>query len=814
MSPLLTSISISDFRSINGTVTVPLNAPVVLVHGPNGAGKTSVLSAIELALTGEILAMQRTDANYQSHLIHRGASQSQILLDGTDVANSSPLPHRNIIKPGSIDGGALLSGDVKRFFSERCYLAQATLGRLLEIYQNASSREESALTRFVKDLLGLDALDALIAGLHATSDVRNIRRLSPEYAEAEKAIQAIEARLADSTAKLAALSNVAAQQRSAIHAALASLGIAPQGFPTAIALPTDIETLLGSNDDEQRLIMLNRRRRDLASLHQRALPLSTAADAFDEAAAAAAAQQARASLDIWRSSAGTLIETMIGELRTIFPDLPSVASTDPTTAFETATTRVGAELRRCTHAIASDDTLAAEVERLTHAIEQSRARVALADEQLASITGEVEGLSRALASIIPHIHSDDCPVCGRDYREVSGDPLVRHVSAQVARLIEQADRLQGLGLSRASAVAEQSKAERERDTAVGKRLGSEARGLLKARISELTESGRRLAGLAETVEIGATTIRFDAEAQGRLAEIRNRNQLTTELRASLTELCRVLGQPEMGASETIAATIQRLDAHVVAQEAGANDRLRHRRDALAEYQRLHQLETEISGLQESQISDEALKRRKNDAFEIAERNRQTARTVVRAASSARTEIVGRVFNSSLNKVWRDLFVRLAPTEPFVPAFRLPQANSEPVTAQLETVHREGGTGGAPGAMLSAGNLNTAALTLFLALHLSVKPQLPWLILDDPVQSMDEVHIAQFAALLRTLSKEHHRQIVVAVHERPLFDYLALELSPAFPGDQLITVELSRSNAGASIAEPTYYNWEPDKAVAA
>lgn len=104
MSPLLSSISISNFRSINGTITVPLNAPVVLVHGPNGAGKTSVLSAIELALTGEILAMQRTDANYQSHLIHRGTDQSRILLDGVDLAVSSNLPHQNIIKPGSIDG--------------------------------------------------------------------------------------------------------------------------------------------------------------------------------------------------------------------------------------------------------------------------------------------------------------------------------------------------------------------------------------------------------------------------------------------------------------------------------------------------------------------------------------------------------------------------------------------------------------------------------------------------------------------------------------------------------------------------------------
>jgi exonuclease SbcC len=72
-------------------------------------------------------------------------------------------------------------------------------------------------------------------------------------------------------------------------------------------------------------------------------------------------------------------------------------------------------------------------------------------------------------------------------------------------------------------------------------------------------------------------------------------------------------------------------------------------------------------------------------------------------------------------------------------------------------------------VLGSGNLNTAALTLFLALHLSVQPTLPWLVLDDPVRSMDDVHIAHFAALLRTLSKEDGRQIPVAVHDRALFD---------------------------------------------
>jgi exonuclease SbcC len=374
--------------------------------------------------------------------------------------------------------------------------------------------------------------------------------------------------------------------------------------------------------------------------------------------------------------------------------------------------------------------------------------------------------------------------------------------------------LQELGRSRTNAVSEQSKAERERDSTIGKLLTQEARGALKARISELTEARRRLTQIATSVGAGAVAIRREAETQRRLAEIRNRDRLASELRASLVELCRTLDQPTVGSSETISGAIERLDAYVAAQEVIANGRQHRRREALSQYRVLREQEAEIEKLQDAMASDEQSKKRWDDAYAIAERHRQTARTLGRAAANARTDIVRRVFNSSLNKVWRDLFVRLAPTEPFVPAFRIPQTATEPVTAQLETVHREGGIGGAPGAMLSAGNLNTAALTLFLALHLSVKPQLPWLILDDPVQSMDEVHIAQFAALLRTLSKEHNRKVVIAVHERPLFEYLTLELSPAFAGDQLITVELSRSSDGASIAEPTYHTWEPDRAVAA
>ena len=102
------------------------------------------------------------------------------------------------------------------------------------------------------------------------------------------------------------------------------------------------------------------------------------------------------------------------------------------------------------------------------------------------------------------------------------------------------------------------------------------------------------------------------------------------------------------------------------------------------------------------------------------------------------------------------------------------------------------------------------LTLFLSLHLSAPPTLPWLVLDDPVQNMDDIHIAQFAAFLRTLTRQKKRQVVIAVHEKPLFDYLALELSPASENESLITVELARSAAGQTTYSTNLVTWDPNR----
>lgn len=138
-------------------------------------------------------------------------------------------------------------------------------------------------------------------------------------------------------------------------------------------------------------------------------------------------------------------------------------------------------------------------------------------------------------------------------------------------------------------------------------------------------------------------------------------------------------------------------------------------------------------------------------------------------------------------------------------------NARGKTSPLKVLNRVSGAEAPPGATLSAGNLNTAALTLFLSLHLSSKPKLPWIVLDDPIQSMDDIHVSQFPTILRHLAYEEDRQVIVAVHERALFEYLSLELSPPSEGRRLITHELKVGTNSTEISQVPY-EWAPDPVI--
>lgn len=77
MTPRITSLTATDFRSLRGTITVPMDSPVVLIHGRNGAGKTSLLTAMELGLTGGLTSLARLDPQLRDHLVHKEAASKK-----------------------------------------------------------------------------------------------------------------------------------------------------------------------------------------------------------------------------------------------------------------------------------------------------------------------------------------------------------------------------------------------------------------------------------------------------------------------------------------------------------------------------------------------------------------------------------------------------------------------------------------------------------------------------------------------------------------------------------------------------------------
>jgi exonuclease SbcC len=473
-----------------------------------------------------------------------------------------------------------------------------------------------------------------------------------------------------------------------------------------------------------------------------------------------------------------------------------------------------AHLNRRTGAVRREQSVQDEKGRIAAHITPLLGQKRLVDLKRADMADVTKSLAGALAAITPHIHGEQCPVCDRDFREQEAGPLSAHLANKIANLTTEAGRLQALATERADVTARLATAQRDV-------LAADRDILPAAELAQLTNRSSQMSAAVETLKPleaealrGAQLLAQSAAARSAAAAARRASELSTSVLPELDRLVTaILGAP-LQAYDGIDIALTEASAQLHAQISAAEAALSTRVTALTALDQYAASLTAVADASEAQAMAQTEQAQVASALADANTVRETAKTVSDAAESVRSAIVKRVFNTSLNRTWRDLFVRLAPSEAFVPKFRLPSGDKGKVEAVLETEHRSGQASGTPGAMLSQGNLNTAALTLFLALHLSVPQRTPWLVLDDPVQSMDDVHIAQFAALLRTPSKGAGRQVVVAVHERALFDYLTLELSPAFPGDTLITVEISRTFDGVTVARATPHSFEDDKVVAA
>lgn len=95
----------------------------------------------------------------------------------------------------------------------------------------------------------------------------------------------------------------------------------------------------------------------------------------------------------------------------------------------------------------------------------------------------------------------------------------------------------------------------------------------------------------------------------------------------------------------------------------------------------------------------------------------------------------------------------------------------------------------PEAVLSSSQMNALAVSVFLALNLSVRT-LPMqaVILDDPLQSLDDVNLLGLIDLLRRT--KDRRQLLVSTHDERFGRLLARKLRPVQDGQRTRVIELS------------------------
>lgn len=455
----------------------------------------------------------------------------------------------------------------------------------------------------------------------------------------------------------------------------------------------------------------------------------------------------------------------------------------------------------------------AQAEWVSTQLEADRAELDGLQARLVEAHEHSSALVESLAALRTVIdNSNRCPVCDRDFTETGPHSLVAHIDTKLSELTTHGQQLIDLRNERDRLAALVTRAEVEYTQLTARLLPADQHGALEQRHAALIELTAQVGRIEAAKSDGADLIRRVRDLQQSLD---NLEMASSEERHISSELARYAALLRVNVPLTFdsfqAASTELLD-QAEAEVTRLSNAANQHREAANEAARLAAaLERESVVVQ--RLADLAEhKKQWDDRVAEVKRRQGVAKEVHEAATQARTTIVHRVFTESLNEVWKAVFTRLAPNEGFIPSFGIPSATKTTFDINLETIHRSGEASGPPQMMLSAGNLNTAALSLFIALHLAVEPMVPCLVFDDPVQAMDEVHVAQFAGLIRVLAKQNGRQVIIAVHERELFDYLTLELSPAYEGDELITIELGDRETEEDQGI-TRHTWTPDLAIA-
>jgi hypothetical protein len=199
----------------------------------------------------------------------------------------------------------------------------------------------------------------------------------------------------------------------------------------------------------------------------------------------------------------------------------------------------------------------------------------------------------------------------------------------------------------------------------------------------------------------------------------------------------------------------------------------------------------VLAINELRLEAESLRREADDRERLIAARHQTgeqAQCVIEALREAASAVVQERLHE-IGPLLQDIYARIDPH----PAFRLVMFLARVVRGkgQLATVVKdpvEAKESGLPAVVLSSSQVNALAVSVFLALNIGVpKRPLSLAILDDPLQSLDDINLLGLVDLLRRT--KDRRQLFVSTHDVHFGNLLSRKLRPRNEKERTIVIEL-------------------------
>ena len=710
------SVSITGFGGIPGTVEVDLSADVVVLLGANGYGKSTICDSLTWCLTG---AHPRAA---DPRCLYSRSGETQVSVTLREATGAQWTVRRIVTDPESARGAKLrtsvvVSGpDVEARDAE----ASAWLGRKLLPQPNP---EPTHYARALSDSFYLQQ-EQLREFLTRRTDDERFSTLSRMVGSGS---------LTDLVRAFESSKNVWSRAINKDTSAAAPLLERVQSLQRACA---EVEEQLRESD----ATLTSDNYRDWWTQTRSVLGLADYGPDEGDPSAEGFAARVRSLEERRRSIARRfdLLASLLAEVESPLPSEVKPADGDEDVA-----------------------QLSGEIDRVRADSHAAGQRLSLLQAQIEQRRNAHEELQAMARLALGHV-SDSCPLCGQPVEPNEFLDRLRHVLAEAA----------------------------QSDSAVADMEGAAAdRARLTAQLEELED---RL--------VSAEQAR-DRVSQARRA----RTAILERRRERELELARVLGLEE---------PIDKVDwAAAVAQDRSESGRvyqegtrllasagvLRAGLDTQESRKRLSAMRRELEALEADYAGVER-------DLESRRRTASATDVLLRALREDAENFVTRRLDD-IHPVLEQLYASIDP-HPTFRSIKLATHNwyGKNRLSAILTDESQGVEVRDPEVTLSTSQSNALAVALFLAFNLGLRPTtLSSVVLDDPLQNLDDLHLLGLVDLLRRLSGR--RQVIITTHDASFASLLTRKLRPIGEGERLCLIRITNwDRRGPDIVQDTM---EPD-----